>query len=138
MTAPSLHAELTARGVRLSIAPTPKDGDCPPLRLRVQAPTGALTPALKEAIERHRPDMLDFVFELAERAAIHLERGDASAEEWEAADRFARTCVRGAGANADACLRDLAEHHPAVKAAARAFGPLEIVGVWRDEESEAA
>jgi hypothetical protein len=134
----SLYADLTARGVRLSVAPTPKAGELLPLRLRVQAPKGALTPSLKEAIERHRPDLLDFVFELAERAAIHLERDDANVAEWHEADRFARAWVRGAGANTDACLRDLVEHHPAIKAAARAFGPLEIVGVWRDEESEAA
>jgi TubC N-terminal docking domain len=138
MTATSLFAELTARGVRLSIAPTPEAGGLPPLRLRVRAPEGALTPGLKEAIERHRADLLGFVFELEERAAIHLERDGASAAEWEGAEGFARMCVRGAGASPDACLRDLAEHHPCVREAARIFGGLEIIGVWRGEESEAA
>jgi hypothetical protein len=138
MTAPSLYAELTTRGVRLSVAPTPKDGELLPLRLRVQAPPGALTPGLKSAIERHRPELLDFVFELAERAAIHLERDDASAEEWEGADRFARAFVRGGGATVDAALLDIAEHHETMRAAAGVFRDLEIVGVRRDEESEAA
>lgn len=138
MTAPSLCAELTARGVRLSIAPTPKDGELLPLRLRVQALPGALTPALKGAIERHRPDLLEFVFELAERAAIHLERGDASAEEWEGAERFARVYVRGAGATPDAALLDLAEHHPDIARVREKYSDFQILGVWRTEESEAA
>lgn len=138
MTAASLYAELTLRGARLSIAPTPAGGELPPLRLRVRAPGGALTPGLKAAIERRRDELLAFVFELEERAAIHLERDDASAEEWREADRFARAFVRGGGATPDAALRELAEHHPAVKAAASIFGGLEIVGAWRGEESEAA
>jgi hypothetical protein len=138
MTAASLHAELTARGVSLSVAPTPSGGELPPLRLRVQAPKGSLTPGLKEAIERHRADLLAFVFELEERAALHLERDDASAAEWEGADRFARVYVRGAGANADACLLDVAAHHPCVRTLLDKFAGAEIVGAWRGLESEAA
>lgn len=136
--AASLYAELAGRGVRLSVAPTPEAGELPPLRLRVRAPEGALTPGLKASIERHRADLLAFVFELEERAALHLESDDASAAEWEGAAAFARMCVRGAGALPDAALLDLAEHHPCVAAAARVFGPLEIVSVRPREESEAA
>lgn len=138
--AASLYNELAGRGVRLTIAPTPAGGELPPLRLRVQAPPGALTPGLKEALERRRADLLDFVFELEERAAIHLERkrSETTAAEWEGALNFARTCVRGAGALPDAALLDVAEHHPGVRAVAEKFGGLQIVGVRRAEESGAA
>lgn len=137
MIAPSLYADLTALGVRLSVAPTPSAGELPPLRLRVQAPAGALTPALKEALARHRDDLLDFVFELEERAAIHLERGNATAAEREGAAAFARSCVRGGGALPERSLYDLAVNHPGVQAAAHVFARLgfEVVEVQRREEA---
>lgn len=138
MNAASLLAELTARGVLLSVAPTPRGGDCPPLRLRVLAPDGALTPALSEAMKQHRDGLLALVFELEERAAIHLERtapgtkGGATAAEWEAAERFARSCVRGAGALPDEALRELAESHPLVTCARERWPDLQIVEVRRE------
>lgn len=101
MIAPSLYADLKLRGVRLLVAPTPKadaSSESPPLRLRVQALEGALTPALEDALRRHRDALLEYVFELEERAAIHLEREDATAAESEAAERFARSCVVGGSA----------------------------------------
>lgn len=133
MTAPSLYAALASRGVRLSIAPTPKEGELHSPRLRVQAPEGALTPGLKAAIERHRADLVDFVFELEERAAIHLERPreDVSAAEWERAVTFVRSFVRGGGATPERALMEMAEHHPTVKFAAQVFGGLEVVSVRR-------
>ena len=134
MIAPSLYADLAARGVRLSIAPTPKGGELPPLRLRVRAPEGALTPALREAVERHRDALLAHVFDLEERAAVlEYEQGHTREE----AERLARACVVGGTAGPDGrlWLRDLAEHHPAVKAAAAAFGGLEIVEVRRAGEA---
>jgi hypothetical protein len=133
--APSLYADLTARGVRLSVAPTPRDGDLSPLRLRVRAPDGALTPGLKEAIERHRDDLLDFVFELEERAALHLERAGANSAELESAAAFARSCVRGGGALPERSLLDLALNHPTVQAAVHAFARVgfEVIDVRRRE-----
>jgi hypothetical protein len=138
MSAPALLAELTRRGARVSIAPTPADGELPPLRLRVKAPEGALTPGLKAAIERHRPELLALVFELEERAALHLERDDASAAEWEGAERFARVYVRGAGANPDAALLDVAAHHPCVLRLLDTFKGAEIVEVCRGAREEEA
>jgi hypothetical protein len=135
MIVPSLYANLRLRGVRLSIAETPKaevSPELPSLRLRVQAPHGALTLALAEAMKRNRDELLDYVFELEERAAVlqHEQsntRGDA--------ELFARCCVVGGSAGPDGrlWLKDLAEHHPAVEAARSVFPDLEIVDVWRDE-----
>jgi hypothetical protein len=120
------------RGVRLSVAPTPRDEELPPLKLRVRAPDGSLTPALSEALRRHEDELLAYVFDLEERAAI-LEHEQGNARE--DAELFARACVVGGSAGPDGrlWLSDLAEHHPIMRAAANVFGPLEIVEVRRDE-----
>jgi hypothetical protein len=125
MIAPSLFADLWARGVRVSIAPTPKDSpDVPPLRLRIQAPDGALIPSLREAIARHRDELLAYVFDLEERAAVLEYDGGYTRED---AERIAR-----GGANADGrlYLQDLAENHPAVRHMLEVFG-TEIEDVRR-------
>jgi hypothetical protein len=129
----SLYAELVARGVRLSVAPTPRDGELPPLRLKVQAPDGALTPALDDALRRHRDGLLDFVFSLEERAALlefgcGYSRADAAAH--------ARSCVPGGSAGRDGrvWLRDLSEHHPVVRHMLDLFS-AEVVEVTRREET---
>jgi hypothetical protein len=140
MIAPSLYADLCLRGVRLSVAETPKDDELSPLRLRVQAPEGALTPALTEALKRHRDALLEYVFDLEERAAIlQYEQGNTR----EDAELFARACVVGGSAGPDGrlWLRDCAERHPTVEAARGVFPGLEVVDVWRGEpaaESERA
>jgi hypothetical protein len=133
MIAPSLHADLLARGVKVSIAPTPKDSpELPLLRLRVQAPECALTPSLKDAIRRHRDELLAYVFAVEERAAVIEYDGGHARED---AERLAR-----GGANADGrlYLRDLAEHHPAVLHLMNCFkgkgeGEAELIEVRRDE-----
>jgi hypothetical protein len=127
MIAPSLYADLLARGVRVSIAPTPKDSpDVPPLRLRIQAPDGALPPLIREAITRHRDELLEYVFNVEERAAVLEYEAGHTREE---AERIAR-----GGANADGrlYLRDLAENHPAVCHMLTVF-KAEIAEVRRDE-----
>ncbi len=138
MIAPSLFADLRSRGVRLSTAPG--DG----LKLRVQAPRGALTEPLRSGIARHRDELTQFVFELEERAALfEFEQGETR----ERAEELAPLCVVGGSAGPDGALwlRDLAEHHPTVQRARAALmyatrGAVEIVSVERIEsaESEAA
>lgn len=124
MIAPSLYAYLRARGVRLSVALG--EG----VKLRVQAPCGALTEALRSAIERNRDELTQFVFELDERAAI-LEHEHGNTRE--VAEELARGCVAGgyAGPDGALCLRDIAEHHPTTIAFLEKFAPLgtEIVEV---------
>ena len=131
MIAPSLYAELVGRGVRLSIAPTPTGEQSPALRLRVQAPVGALTSGLKGALERHRAELLEYVFELEERAAVlQFEQGNTPEE----SERHARACVVGGSAGPDGrlWLFDLAEHHPAVRHMLKTFN-AQIVEVHRSE-----
>jgi hypothetical protein len=126
---PSLFADLLSRGVHLSIAPTPKAEDSPELpglRLRVQAPDGALCPSLREAIQRHRAALLAYVFDLEERAAVLEYDGGYEREE---AERIARG---GATPDGRLYLRDLAEHHPAVRHMLQVFGG-ELVEVERSE-----
>ena len=121
MIAPSLYADLRSRGVRLSIAETPEPPEpMKPLSLRVEAPTGALTEPLLAAIRRHKPELLQFVFELEERAAI-LEYWQDNPRE--VAEELARSCVHGGHASPDGelWLRDLAAHHPAAAAALKPF-----------------
>jgi hypothetical protein len=127
MIAPSLYADLLGRGVRLSIAPTPKDSpELPGLKLHVQAPDGALIPSLREAIGRHREALLEYVFDLEERAAVLEHEGGLEREE---AERLAQ---RGANPDGRLYLRDLAAHHPAVLHLMNCFkGGVEIVEVVR-------
>lgn len=130
MIAAALHAELAARGMRLSVAPTPREGELPPLRLKVQAPDGALTPALESALRRHRDELLEFVFSLEERAAVLEFCCGHSRKD---ADALARSCVPGGSAGRDGqlWLRDLAEHHPVVRQVLDLF-KAEIVEVRRE------
>lgn len=106
MIAPNLFADLTKRGVILSIAETPKGGELPPLRLRVRS-VKPLPESLALAIIEHKAELLQFVFELEETAAIlEHSQGIASAE----ATTGARACVRGGTATGDgaAWLKDYA------------------------------
>jgi hypothetical protein len=117
MIAWSLYADLVQRGVRLSIAPTPKQEaapQLPALSLRVQAPPGALNEHLRAALAEYRADLLQFVFELEERAAIlEYEQGQTRP----VAEELARGCVRGghAGPDGELWLRAYAETHPDVR-----------------------
>jgi hypothetical protein len=137
----SLYADLTARGVKLSIATTPEptaSPELPPLRLRIRAPEGALTEPMRALIAEHRDDLVQFVFELEEAAAILAVMQGNRIEE---SEQLARECVRGAqaGPNGRLYLRGLAEHHPGVQALCEVFNG-EIVDVWRagDESARAA
>lgn len=144
MIVPSLYADLTARGVRLSIAPTPKSDESPelpPLRLRIRAPVGALNDTLRAAIAAHRDELLQFVFELEEAAAILIVMQGNRIEE---SEQLARGCVRGGAATSDGelWLRDYVALSPEVAALQRIhrqrFGcDAEIVSVQRIEVSAA-
>jgi hypothetical protein len=141
MIVPSLYADLRSRGVALSIAETPKAGESnglsvtlPPLRLRVQAPDRALDGGLCAAIRRHRDELLQFVFELEERAAIlEYEQGHSR----EQAEELARGCVIGGHASPDGrlWLQEYALNHPTVEAFLKTFGG-EIVELRRATPEE--
>lgn len=104
MIAPSLYADLCSRGVSLSIAKTPSQTEAPelpPLRLHIRAPEGALNDSLRAAISEHRDELLQFVFELEESAAIlQIMQGNRI----EDAQELARDCVRGGRATPDGQL----------------------------------
>jgi hypothetical protein len=132
MIVPSLYADLVARGVLLSIAPTPSPHsvpELPPLRLRIRAPEGALTEPLRALIVDCRDDLVQFVFELEETAAVLAVMQGNRIEE---AEELARHCVRGGMATPDGALylRGLAERHPAVQALCEVFNG-EIVDIRR-------
>jgi len=140
MIYPSLYADLTARGVKLSIAPTPKKDESPelpPLRLQIRAPEGALNEALREAIRAHRDDLLQFVFELEESAAILVSMYGARLED---APQLARERVWGGTATPDGqlWLTEYAQREVDRLGIAHAFGDLEIVSVERIEKARAA
>lgn len=61
MTPGELLEHLEARGVRLSEGVT---------GLRIDAPVGVVTPELRDLLARHKPDLLDLLFEREERAAL--------------------------------------------------------------------
>jgi hypothetical protein len=129
MIAPNLYAHLRARGVRLSIAKTPNGKesiDLPELRLHIRAPEGALSESLRASIQDHRDELVQFVFELEESAAIlQVMQGNRIEE----SERLARECVRGGTATPDGelWLTELA----ARLGIASAFGGLEVVDVER-------
>ncbi len=56
-----LLEHLEAHGARLS------EGE---RGLRIDAPAGVVTPALRELLARHKPDLLDLLFEREERAVL--------------------------------------------------------------------
>jgi hypothetical protein len=124
----SLYADLCARGVLLS---TIGDGS----KLRVKAPIGALNETMRRAIQDHKADLLDFVVELEETAAILEEQGNTLAR----ARALARECVTGGQATPDGelWLREYAERELERLGIA---DKLEIVEVWREpaERSVAA
>lgn len=125
MIVPSLYADLLDRGVRLSVAETPKDGELPPLRLHVQAPKGALNESLRRALAMHRDELLAFVFELEETEAVLTEHAgyDPETERLPALRQAARECVRGGMATPDGklWLRSYAMNHPSVQAMLRSY-----------------
>ena len=61
-------------------------------RLRVDAPEGTLTPALRAALREHKTALLDLLEAFEERAAIIEYCGGLSREE---AERQAFLCVQG-------------------------------------------
>jgi hypothetical protein len=134
MIAPNLYADLAARGVKLSIAKTPKRDESlelPPARLRIRAPEGALTDSLRAAIAEHKGELLQFVFELEESAAIlQVMQGNRIEE----SERLARECVRGGTATADGqlWLREYAQRELDRLGVTHVFGGLEIISVERE------
>jgi hypothetical protein len=133
MIAPNLYAHLRARGVKISVARTPNKTDSPelpPLRLHIRAPEGALSESLRAAITDHRDDLVQFVYELEETAAIlQVMQGNRIEE----SERMARECVRGGTATPDGevWLTELAAREVKQLGIASAFGGLEIVSVER-------
>ncbi|HEX8843069.1 MAG TPA: hypothetical protein VF791_00285 [Pyrinomonadaceae bacterium] len=132
MIVPSLYADLRRRGVTVSV-----DAKS---RLRVEAPPGALDDSLRTAIRTHRDELLQFIFEIEERAALMFEVENLSIEELERTRNEARKTVLGGMASPDGrlWLREYATHHPSVlamqKAHRKAFGcDAEIVGVCRED-----
>jgi len=125
MIAANLYADLRTRGVTLSTAERNK--------LKVRAPLGTVTPNLLSAMQRHREDLLQFVYELAECAAIlEVDQGNTAEE----ADRLAHQCVPYGTASPDGelWLRDYALHDPRVLALHKAFqtvGGIVIINVER-------
>jgi hypothetical protein len=123
MIAANLCADLQKRGVLLTIAETPKNGHLPPLRLRVRSPE-PLPETLALAINDHRAELLQFIFEMEETAAIlEHEQGNAA----EDAARLALSCVRGGMATGDgeAYLREYAK---------RELGRLGALGLLKPSE----
>lgn len=139
MIAPSLYAFLRSRGVSLGIAPTPPKADAeelPPLRLHVRAPFG-LSDSMWSLMEAHRDELLQFVFELEESAAILQVM---QANRIEDAHELARDCVLGgrAGSDGQLWLKEYAEREIERLGLSRYFGPLEIVSIESEEEARAA
>lgn len=138
MIVPSLYAELRARGVHLRIARTPDKSEQPelsPLRLNIRAPEGALNESLRAAISDHRDELVEFVFELEETAAIlQVMQGNRI----EDAQELARACVMGGTASPDGhlWLREYAQREVDRLGLGRAFGGLEVVSARRISERE--
>lgn len=130
MIAPSLYADLRARGVELSIARTPAKSEAaelPPLRLKVRAPEGALNETMRRAIALYRDDLLQFVFELEEAAAVLVSMYGARLEE---APELARDRVLCGRATPDGQLW-LREYARLELERLGGSGKFEIVGVER-------
>lgn len=126
MITANLYADLTSRGVALGIS---DDG----LHLTFKAPKGALSDALKRAMQRHRDELLDYVFSLEERAALMSDGSDAP----ELRERALLLTPFGT-ATPDGLLylRDLLAHDSTLESLNRIhtarFGcPFEIVSVER-------
>ncbi|HEY0003764.1 MAG TPA: hypothetical protein VGB17_03050 [Pyrinomonadaceae bacterium] len=125
MIAANLYADLEGRGVRLFL-----DAQ----GLRFKAPKGALNETLKEAMRRHRDELVQFVFDLEERAALMYEREDLTEEEKARTREQARRSITTATADGALWLREYAEHHPMMVALNQAFAPVggvEIVSIER-------
>ncbi len=134
MIAPSLHAELTRRGVTLKTTP---DGRA----LKVIAPAGALDDATRSTMREARDELTQFVYELEECAAVlEFEQGNDPAR----ARELARDCVRGARATPDGelWLAAYARNHPDFQAVSKFFAgrghPLEIISAKRAGRSPKA
>jgi hypothetical protein len=123
MIAPNLYADLIKRGALVTVAETPKSGELPPLRVRVRAPQ-PLPESLALAVIEHKAELLQFVFELEEAAAMLEFMQENSREE---SDRMALSCVRGGTATGDgaAYLRAYAE---------RELGRLGVLGLLEPSE----
>jgi hypothetical protein len=75
--------------------------ELPPLRLHIRAPEGALNESLRAAISDHRDELVEFVFELEETAAIlQVMQGNRIEE----AQKLAHVCVQGGTASPDGQL----------------------------------
>jgi TubC N-terminal docking domain len=110
MIAPSLHADLKARGVTLSV-----DFNS---RLRVEAPQGVLNDSLRAALQKYKSELLELTFEIEERAALMFEIENPSPEDLERTRNEARKYVLGGMASPDGCLwlKEYVTHHPAIVA----------------------
>ena len=78
------------------------------LDLEVDAPRGTLTPELVELIRKHKPALVEIVYEREERAAIEAE-----------------------GCEGEEALRKWVRRHPAFRHLSEALGGLEIIDVRR-------
>jgi hypothetical protein len=130
MIAANLFADLSARGVKLSLVENS--------RLQFKAPAGALTDDLRAAMLRHRDELAQFIFEIEERAALMHEREEMNAEELAASFEAARAFVQFGTARADgaAYLRELLESNRQWQALndshiERTGVPLEILSIGR-------
>jgi hypothetical protein len=70
MTLPDLMHALDAAGVKVDV------------RLSVDAPAGALTPELRDALARHKPMLLVELARQAHWKTLSVERWGPSMEEW--------------------------------------------------------
>lgn len=124
MTFANLYSDLISRGVSLSLNEQ--------MRLRIEAPFGALTPALRDALYRHRDELAQFIFELEERAALMFGGEDLTREELQKTRERARDFIPFGRANCDGFLylKELAESNPDVQEMLRVF-KAKIVSVCR-------
>jgi hypothetical protein len=134
MIAPSLFAFLRSIGVELSADGTPKDAPAgEPTRLRLRSPV-VLSDELKDVLAAHRDELLQFVVELEERAAIiEADQGCAGDEAFE----LARRVVLGgtAGPDGRAWLRDVVARTPLYQNCSQLFDGLEDVSLIREAEA---
>jgi hypothetical protein len=133
MIVPSLYADLRSRGVKLSIAKTSdryESPELPPLRLHVRAPVGALNESLRAAISDHRDELVQFIFELEEAAAILVVMQQNRIED---SEQLAYACVTGGTATPDGqlWLREYAERELQRMGVSHLF---EVVSVERVSE----
>jgi hypothetical protein len=131
MLAANLYADLISRGVALGIS---DDGRS----LTFKAAKGILTDTLRRAMQRHRDELLEFVLNIEERAAMLSEIENPTPAQLAETRQRALQLVRFGTATPDGqlYLRDLVEHDSTFQSLnrmhAERFGcPVEIVSIER-------